>query len=234
METILYSKLKGKVDEIRLPLNGMFNRIMDEGKSLCTAALKAGEHIRCPFDKVLVNISDDKLTGGAVFLVTRDGDDGYIIDHFSPDITDAVVAEWRVNTENGDVTMRHRLKGITNDTLNTAVTTVSMICQFLWAYTVYHSDTIRAEERQEVKERLVQKRGKTKVQKTILTRTVYVYEGNFRHRHIRHSKPDHEFGVRGHWRHYKNGKAVWVNPCRKCVGRGYRSKEYGFKAGGEE
>jgi len=33
-------------------------------------------------------------------------------------------------------------------------------------------------------------------------------------------KPTHEFGVRGHFRHYKNGKVVFIRPYRKCIGRG--------------
>lgn len=34
------------------------------------------------------------------------------------------------------------------------------------------------------------------------------------------SKPSHEFGVRGHIRHYKNGREVFIKPYTKCKGRG--------------
>ena len=34
--------------------------------------------------------------------------------------------------------------------------------------------------------------------------------------------PDHEFGVRGHFRHYRSGKVVWISPYTKCKGRGER------------
>lgn len=35
-----------------------------------------------------------------------------------------------------------------------------------------------------------------------------------------HRKPDHEYGVRGHYRHYKSGKVVWIEPHKRCCGRG--------------
>lgn len=38
---------------------------------------------------------------------------------------------------------------------------------------------------------------------------------------VKHRKgPDHEFGVRGHYRHYKSGKVVWIQPYTRCKGRG--------------
>ena len=44
-----------------------------------------------------------------------------------------------------------------------------------------------------------------------------------------HRKPDHEFGVRGHYRHYKSGKVVWIEPHKRCVGKG-REKNRDFIA----
>lgn len=38
----------------------------------------------------------------------------------------------------------------------------------------------------------------------------------------RGSKPSHEFDVRGHIRHYKNGREVFIKPYTKCKGRGDR------------
>lgn len=38
----------------------------------------------------------------------------------------------------------------------------------------------------------------------------------------RGSKPSHEFSVRGHIRHYKNGREVFIKPYTKCKGRGDR------------
>lgn len=40
------------------------------------------------------------------------------------------------------------------------------------------------------------------------------------------SKPSHEFGVRGHVRHYKNGKEVFIKPYIKCKGRGKNSPQF--------
>lgn len=39
---------------------------------------------------------------------------------------------------------------------------------------------------------------------------------------IKHArrKIDHEFGVRGHYRHMKSGKVIWVKEYQKCKGRG--------------
>lgn len=35
-----------------------------------------------------------------------------------------------------------------------------------------------------------------------------------------------EFGVRGHVRHYKSGKVIWIEPYTKNKGKGYNSKSY--------
>lgn len=40
------------------------------------------------------------------------------------------------------------------------------------------------------------------------------------------SKPSHEFGVRGHIRHYKNGKEVFIKPYIKCKGRGEKPTQF--------
>lgn len=40
------------------------------------------------------------------------------------------------------------------------------------------------------------------------------------------SKPSHEFGVRGHVRHYKNGKEVFIKPYTKCKGRGKNPPQF--------
>lgn len=40
------------------------------------------------------------------------------------------------------------------------------------------------------------------------------------------SKPSYEFGVRGHIRHYKNGKEVFIKPYIKCKGRGKHPAQF--------
>lgn len=40
------------------------------------------------------------------------------------------------------------------------------------------------------------------------------------------NKCDHEFNVRGHYRHYKTGKVIWINEYKKNVGNKKRSKSY--------
>ena len=63
---------------------------------------------------------------------------------------------------------------------------------------------------------------KVKRVKTLYTRT-YVITGDITDKLPkpvkRHTKPDHEFSVRGHFRQYKSGKRVWVNPHIRCKGR---------------
>lgn len=41
-----------------------------------------------------------------------------------------------------------------------------------------------------------------------------------------HSSPRGEFTVRGHYRHYKNGKVVWIAEYRKGVGQRNKSRTY--------
>lgn len=63
---------------------------------------------------------------------------------------------------------------------------------------------------------------KVKRVKTLYTRT-YVITGDITDKLPKpvkkHTKPDHEFSVRGHFRQYKSGKRVWVNPHVRCKGR---------------
>lgn len=41
-----------------------------------------------------------------------------------------------------------------------------------------------------------------------------------------YKKPDHEVNVRGHVRHYKSGKAVWIKPSTRYKGKNKQKKEY--------
>ena len=63
---------------------------------------------------------------------------------------------------------------------------------------------------------------KAKRMKTLYTRT-YVIDSDLMDELPkpvkRHAKPDHEYGVRGHYRRYKSGKVAWVHPHIRCKGR---------------
>ena len=60
---------------------------------------------------------------------------------------------------------------------------------------------------------------KTKRTKTLYTRT-YVIDGDLMDELPKpvkhHAKPDHEYGVRGHYRHCKSGKVAWIRPHVRC------------------
>lgn len=44
-----------------------------------------------------------------------------------------------------------------------------------------------------------------------------------------HNSPSYEFEVRGYYRHYKNGKVIWVDGFTKCKGKGKpQNKNYQF------
>ena len=66
------------------------------------------------------------------------------------------------------------------------------------------------------------KKGKKQV-KTIYTKQ-YVLSGDFTMTLPKiqrpHSKPSHEYSVKGHYRRYKSGKVVWIKPRINCKGRG--------------
>lgn len=67
------------------------------------------------------------------------------------------------------------------------------------------------------------KKSKNKKAKTLYSKT-YVMNGTFmeeiKKEPRQYTKPDHEFGVKGHFRHYKSGKVSWVAPHVRCKGRG--------------
>ena len=69
------------------------------------------------------------------------------------------------------------------------------------------------------------KKGKAKKDKSVktLSSRKYIISGDFvddlPKPPRRHSKPEREYGVRGHYRHYKSGKVVWIQPHTRCKGR---------------
>lgn len=64
-----------------------------------------------------------------------------------------------------------------------------------------------------------------------LTRKVYVIKDDFETTKmpIKRNKPNHEFRVRGHYRHYKSGKVVWINEFEKCKGKGNKATKKTYK-----
>ena len=52
-------------------------------------------------------------------------------------------------------------------------------------------------------------------------------------KHSTHASPKGEFSVRGHWRHYKSGKTVWVEGYRKGTGK-KKQKEYRLRKSGDQ
>lgn len=42
----------------------------------------------------------------------------------------------------------------------------------------------------------------------------------------KHNSPSCQFSVRGHFRHYKNGKIIWIDEYQKCVNNDKKSKVY--------
>lgn len=74
------------------------------------------------------------------------------------------------------------------------------------------------------------KKPKPKGTTYILTRV-----GNEPHMRIQgtHSSPRGQFSVRGHYRHYKNGKVVWIDEYRKGVGKKKKNTTYKVGKKGE-
>ena len=53
----------------------------------------------------------------------------------------------------------------------------------------------------------------------------------------KHKSPSHAFSVRGHFRHYKSGKVIWIEEFTKCSGKKHQDKTYKIgakKNGGKE
>ena len=89
-------------------------------------------------------------------------------------------------------------------------------------------ETVR-EERQET----VKKKGRyKKVRKTSMVRVIRLTETAVENLSPRghHTITCENWGVAGHWRHYKSGKTVWIKPYRKGRKRNnpeaYQPKEY--------
>jgi hypothetical protein len=66
-------------------------------------------------------------------------------------------------------------------------------------------------------------KNRKKSARTLYTRS-YVIDaemvGKIQRKTKQRANPSHEFSVRGHYRHYKSGKTVWIRPHIRCKGKG--------------
>ena len=95
----------------------------------------------------------------------------------------------------------------------------------LMAFIVYHKPAAAAPDPRQVKPKKAGK-ARQRQQKSSIT---YIFKhsssGPRLQERGKHASPAGVFSVRGHYRHYKNGKTVWIQPYNKGAG-GHKDKTY--------
>lgn len=85
----------------------------------------------------------------------------------------------------------------------------------------FRETVTRIVERIEDKERKQKKDNIIKISDIIYT-PVEASTGGFR----KYAKPTREISVRGHYRHYRSGKTIWIDEYKKNTGKDKKSKKY--------
>ena len=85
----------------------------------------------------------------------------------------------------------------------------------------FRETVTRMVERIEDKERRQKKDNITKISDIIYT-PVESHTRGFRN----YTKPTREISVRGHYRHYRSGKTIWIDEYKKNAGKDKKSKKY--------
>ena len=140
----------------------------------------------------------------------------------------------QVNGEKaGKITGRQLAGGLFQEKKNTTklkkddVQSIITVYASLMAFTVYNKPEPAAAAADPRRQDRPTKAGKARRQeKTSIT---YIFKhsssGPRLQRRGQHASPAGAFSVRGHYRHYKNGKTVWIRPYNKGTG-GHKDKTY--------
>jgi len=111
-----------------------------------------------------------------------------------------------------------------------------MLYEFVMALMVYNNEYSAPEEATDRTQKTINKNNKKKnvskkKSKSKSDGIVYLIKGtssdNIRvTRKGSHAKPNGQFDVRGHYRHYKNGKVIWIKEYVKGKGKEVKDKTY--------
>lgn len=128
-----------------------------------------------------------------------------------------VKGRFSYSTLSGNVT--HGVPELSEEDVQTAIT----VWATLMAYIVnFNPEIIKAEKETAEEKEQKEKKEKPKNIKdnriTYLNRTVRITTRHFKHKY---TEPTHSFSVRGHYRHLKSGKIVYVHPHEKYT---YKNK----------
>lgn len=103
----------------------------------------------------------------------------------------------------------------------------------LMLFMTHYREVVKVEQRTEHRPAKSKKKGRHIRRPQPLIRRIYML-GDFQPEDLpkpegakrKYTKPEHEVNIRGHLRHYKSGKTVWVRPSVRYKGKAGRPKEY--------
>lgn len=103
----------------------------------------------------------------------------------------------------------------------------------LMLFMTHYREVVKVEQRTEHRPAKSKKKGRHIRRPQPLIRRIYTL-GDFQPEDLpkpegakrKYTKPEHEVNIRGHLRHYKSGKTVWVRPSVRYKGKAGRPKEY--------
>jgi len=137
----------------------------------------------------------------------------------------------------GKITGRQLPGGLFQEKKNTTkllkedVQSIITVYASLMAFIVYNKPAAAAAAARDLRQDKPKKPGKRK-QQTRKNGITYIFKhsssGPRLQQRGQHASPARAFTVRGHYRHYKNGKTVWIRPYNKGTG-GHKDKTYKLK-----
>ena len=137
----------------------------------------------------------------------------------------------------GKITGRQLPGGLFQEKKNTTkllkedVQSIITVYASLMAFIVYNKPAAAAAAARDLRQDKPKKPGKRK-QHPLKNGITYIFKhsssGPRLQQRGQHASPARAFTVRGHYRHYKNGKTVWIKPYSKGTG-GHKDKTYKLK-----
>lgn len=199
------------VDKIIVRTNADMQRVIDWADRL------VGAQIKVAFPEAEIEFQEEEI-------VLRFKDEGSGIVWFAAEMVGVKVVEWRSNLDDGDILdLRIAAEGEKKIGLSLLLardnTVAKCVRKFraLMLFASYYKEEV--ERTKVVERRSIQKKrsgsGKRSNKRMLTVRKYFIDEEILSELPRKYERHTDGWGVRGHYRHYKSGKTVWVRPYTK-------------------
>ena len=199
------------MDKIIVRTNADMQRVIDWADRL------VGAQIKVAFPEAEIEFQEEEI-------LLRFRDEGESVVWFEAEMAGRKVVEWRSNLETGGIEeLRVAAEGEKKIGLSLLLardnTVAKCVRKFraLMLFASYYKEEV--ERTKVVERRSIQKKrsgsGKRSNKRMLTTRKYFIGEEILSELPRKYERHTDGWGVRGHYRHYKSGKTVWVRPYTK-------------------